>query len=137
MTAPVIRRLGWRESHGIQKSQWYIRGTDIRIPDPRLWTHIEDDVAALAFYGSFGLADPKMPFEAVAIKRSLGLVGLTGLMIGAGISMSAGIATAALIGWTIDPMDKREGGLAETTWYQKVSSRVHSVFWEQPRSNWD
>ncbi len=70
-----------------------------------------DDVEALAYYGSFGLLDPKMPFEAFALRRTLGWAGYTGLMAAAGVSMGASIASAALVGWAFDPMHRREGGV--------------------------
>ena len=82
---------------------WYIRDD---------WAgSATDDIEALAYYGSFGLLDPKMPFEAVALRRALGWTGYTGLMMAAGVSMSMGIAMAAVIGWAFDPMHKREGGV--------------------------
>ena len=83
-------------------STWYVR-------DDYLGSY-QDDAEALVYYGSFGLLDPKMPFEAFTIKRTLGLVGTRGFLLAAGMSMSGGIAMAAVAGWAIDPMHKREGG---------------------------
>jgi hypothetical protein len=70
-----------------------------------------DDVEAFVYYGSFGLLDPKMPIEAFAIRRTLGMTGVRGLLAGAGISSGGGIAAAAVVGWLLDPAHKREGGL--------------------------
>jgi hypothetical protein len=56
---------------------------------------------AAVYYGSFGLLDPKMPFEAAALRRAGWPI-----WAGAGLSVSAGFAIAALSGLIFDPHDK-------------------------------
>ncbi len=62
--------------------------------------------SAAVFYGSFGLLDPKMPFEAAAFRRYLGWRGIGGLAGGAGVSMGIGILIAASLGLIFDPAHK-------------------------------
>lgn len=110
------------EAPPVQVRQWELLGQPI--PDPRLWTHIEDDVSAAVYYGSYGLLDPKMPFEAFAIRRGMGKSGFVWLLAAAGISMSFGFGTALAIGWLVDPMDKRKGGLAEHSWFHFLEEEI-------------
>ncbi len=79
-----------------------------------------DDVDAFVYYGSFGLLDPKMPFEAYGYKRAFGLVGWRGLAIGAGISMSSGFLLAGTVGYIFDPADRREGGIMQSEAWKEI-----------------
>jgi len=74
----------------------------------------EDDVDALIYYGSLGLMDPTNLAD-IPMWRARGF----SMRASIGFMMARAIIPAAVIGWWIDPKDKREGGLAETEWYQK------------------
>lgn len=75
-----------------------------------------DDASAFVYYGSFGLLDPKAPFvDAPAIMAATGTSYPRALLMASGI----GFLTMGAIGWAIDPADKREGGYAESDWWQR------------------
>lgn len=58
--------------------------------------------SAFLYYSGFGLLDPKMPVEYRAFGPGYVAFNVLGL--------------GALL-WYVDPMDKREGGFAESDWY--------------------
>jgi hypothetical protein len=84
----------------------------------------EDDVNAAIFYGSLGLYDPTniadVPFWKARGWSTPKAFGLT---------LLRATLPAMLLGWWIDPLDKREGGLAETDWYEDVTD---PGFWFGP-----
>jgi len=75
---------------------------------------VQEHADAALYYGSFGLLDPKMPFEAFAIKRAKGWLGVRGLAMGGATSMAAGFVLAAIVGWAFDPADRRKGGIMQS-----------------------
>jgi len=80
----------------------------------------EDDVNAFLFYMSMGMLDPTniadVPFwkaRGWSTPASFGLMALRATIIG------------GLIGWVVDPMDKRAGGIAEYQWYKDIKKKVY------------
>jgi len=84
----------------------------------------EDDVAAMIFYGSFGLLDPTNIAD-VPVWRARGF----SLRASVGFMLARAFIPAAIIGWWIDPADKREGGLAEEEWYQELMDKITDPSW--------
>jgi len=65
--------------------------------------------SAAVFYGSLGLLDPKMPFEAAAWRAWLTRRGIGGgIAAGVGMSTGVGILIAASVGLIFDPAHKVE-----------------------------
>ena len=93
----------------------------------------QDDVDALVHYGSMGLwpglADPTN-FGDFKAWRTLGFG------TGAAIAMTVGraVLVTAVLGWAIDWDDKREGGFAETDFWQE---RGPHTWAPRVRRNWD
>jgi len=80
----------------------------------------EDDVNAFIYYMTMGMLDPTniadVPFwkaKGWSTPAAFGLMTLRATLIG------------GLIGWVIDPMDKRAGGIAEYQWYQDIKKKVY------------
>ncbi len=69
-----------------------------------------EDVGAFAYYASMGAIDPKAPF--VEIPATMRMFG-----IGFGAAyvkqLPLAMLVSGIVGWIWDPMDRREGGLAE------------------------
>lgn len=87
---------------------------------------ISDDVSAVAYYGSFGLIDPKAPFvDAPALSAARGMSYWKSLMMVSGI----GFLAWGFAGWIVDPADKREGGLWESEVFQSA--------WEPITEGWE
>lgn len=60
--------------------------------------------SAFLYYAGFGLLDPKMPVE----YKAFGATYVAANVLGVGAVL-----------WYIDPHDKREGGFAESGWYDR------------------
>jgi len=76
----------------------------------------EDDVNAAIYYGTFGLYDVSNVAD-VPFWKSKGFTTKSAISF----MLMRAFVPAAIIGWWIDPADKREGGLAESDWYQTVT----------------
>jgi len=80
----------------------------------------EDDVNAFIYYMSMGMLDPTniadVPFWKA---RGWSTPGAVGLMV------LRATVVAGLIGWVVDPMDKRAGGIAEYEWYKDIKKKVY------------
>lgn len=67
-------------------------------------------VEAFAYYGSFGLIDPKAPIvDAPATASALGIGYWGGLVV----AVLTGVLVAGTIGWTLDPAHKHDRGFDE------------------------
>jgi len=80
----------------------------------------EDDVNAFLYYMTMGMLDPTniadVPFwkaKGWSTPAAFGLMTLRATIIG------------GLIGWFVDPMNKREGGIAEYEWYKNIKKNVY------------
>lgn len=74
----------------------------------------EDDVNAFLYYGTYGLLDPKNPtVDAPATKVATGWSYPKALSV----TLVGGFVTWGVVGWLIDPHEKRGGGADETTWF--------------------
>lgn len=100
-------------------------------------TGLTEGEAAFLYYGSFGLLDPKMPFEAVAIgggqfldDAGFAFVAPTlgGFVRGAGVSMLAGFLIVGSIGYVFDPDHRREGGVDDWDDVQILSSQMYNTW---------
>ena len=108
-----------------QSEWWYINPQSFLTSIPDEWRSpiipsghtgsVQEHADAVLYYGSFGLLDPKMPFEAFAIKKAAGWLGFRGLAMGGAVSMLGGVAVAGAVGWAFDPADRRKGGIIETS----------------------
>ena len=90
----------------------------------------EDDVNAFLYYGKFGLMDVTNTSDAWAFSRVTGLGYASSFVF---VCMG-GFLMWGLVGWWIDPQDKREGGLAETEWYEEHGPHTLLPRW---RRNWE
>jgi len=76
----------------------------------------QDDVNAMIYYGSFGLMDPTNVAD-IPFWRSKGFSSPASV----GLMLARATIPAMILGWWIDPADKREGGLAEEEWYEWIT----------------
>ncbi len=81
---------------------------------------VSEHADSILYYGTFGLLDPKMPFEAYGYKKAFGFVGFRGLMFAAGLSMGGGFLLAATLGYMFDPMDRRKGGIMQSQAWKEI-----------------
>ena len=88
----------------------------------------QDDVNAILFYGSLGLYDPTNAAD-IPYWRNKGWSTKSAI----GFMLLRATLPAALIGWWIDPADKRKGGLAEDDWYDLVTD---PSYWFGPGAWW-
>jgi len=96
---------------GVKQTAMKIRGGILYVtPEP-----YKDDVSAFLYYGTIGLMDPKNPADAAGYSKLFGWSYSTGL----GVALIGGFFFWGILGWSIDWSDKREGGLAETEWWNK------------------
>jgi len=107
------RKKAKRDPTGIKRiAQKAYEGTIYITPE-----QYEDDVDAMIFYGSFGLLDPTNVTDAALLSSWSGM--------GYGKSFATvaigGFLFWGILGWTVDPADVREGGLAEKDWYQWIT----------------
>lgn len=84
--------------------------------------NITEHADAFLYYASFGLLDPKMPLEAVAIRKTMGWLGWRGLLAGAGVSMSMGMAGVGLVLYAFDPADLHSSGIMQTQAWDRFTT---------------
>jgi len=80
----------------------------------------KDDVDAFIYYMSMGMLDPTNIADVPMWKAR-------GYSSGAawGLMVLRATLVAGLIGYVIDPMDKREGGWAEKLWYKHIKRKIY------------
>jgi len=66
-----------------------------------------EDVGAFAYYATWGAADPKAPL--VEIPATMRMTGL-GFVASYFRQLPFAMVVSGLLGWYVDPADKREGG---------------------------
>jgi len=89
----------------------------------------EDDVNAFLYYGQVGLMDPTNTTDAYGFSKLTGF----GYPFSFLTVCVGGFLMWGIMGWWVDPHDKREGGLAETEWYDEHGPHTLLPRW---RRNW-